>query len=101
MWHWLCGLLPSIQTPTAAGISDCLSVFKLDTHQGSVKLINTYAPTLTADPEDKDEFCNKLGDTFRTTSDSDERTILIGDMNARISADDNAWPGCNAKFRAG
>ena len=57
-------LLNSIQTPVA--VSDRISVMKLNTRQGSIKIISAYAPTLSADPSVKDSFYNKLEDTLRT-----------------------------------
>lgn len=77
-------LVNSIQTPTA--VSDRISVLKLNTHQGNIKVISAYAPTLAADPADKDNFYSQLEDVLRSSPKS-EQTVLLGDLNACVGDD--------------
>jgi hypothetical protein len=73
---------------------------KLQTKQGCIRVINAYAPTLAASSEEKDSFYNQLESTNREACHS-ERTVLLGDMNARIGADHSSWPHCIGKFGVG
>jgi hypothetical protein len=91
-------LLSSIVTPTA--VSDRISTLKLNTQQGSIKIISAYAPTLAADDSDKDNFYNQLEDVISSTADT-ERIVLLGDMNARVGDDHLVWPDCMGKFGVG
>ena len=86
------------QTPYA--VSDRISVLRLSTKQGDIRIINAYAPTLAASAEDKDSFYCQLEDTIRDSS-SSERTILLGDLNARVGSDHTSWPECLGKFGVG
>ena len=91
-------MINSTQTPYA--LSDRISMMKLQTRQGNIRVINAYAPTLAASSDDKDSFYNQLEGAIREASRS-ERTILLGDMNARIGADHPSWPECIGKFGVG
>lgn len=91
-------LIDSIQTPYA--ISDRLSVLQLNTHQGAVKILSAYAPTLAAAPAEKDSFYNQIEDVLKDVTVS-ERVVLLGDMNARIGNDHEAWPDCIGHFGVG
>ena len=91
-------LTPSILTPYA--VSDRISVLKMKTNQGDILIINAYAPTLAASADDKDRFYCQLEDAIKLLS-SSERTILLGDMNARVGADHISWLQCLGKFGVG
>lgn len=91
-------IVNSIQTPVA--VSDRISVMKLNTRQGTIKIISAYAPTLAAEPTVKDHFYYDLESVLDPSSDS-ERVVLLGDLNARVGDDHQAWPDCIGKFGVG
>ena len=85
----------SIQTPTAA--NERLSSLRLNSRLGELLVISAYAPTMNYDASDKDFFYNQLEDLLRTSAET-TRTVLLGDMNARVGSDYNSWPDCIGKF---
>ena len=80
--------------------SDRILTMRLNTTTGPVTFICAYAPTLTAVPEVKDEFYENLSDTIQKVSTKDQ-IILLGDFNARVGSDHEAWPMCIGKFNVG
>ena len=91
-------LILSILTPYA--VSDGISVLKMKQTEATSCIINAYAPTLAASADDKDRFYCQLEDAIKLSS-SSERTILLGDMNARVGADYISWLQCLGKFGVG
>ena len=91
-------LLSTTQTPYA--VNDHISVQKLNSQQGGIRIINVYAPTFIASADDKGWFYIQLEDTIRQLS-CFELTILLRDMNARFEADCTSWPDCISKFEVG
>ena len=81
-------LLSSIIPPTD-GTERLLSL-SLSTTNGKMRLISAYAPTLLAESEDKDRFYEDLG-TLISEIPSTEGLFILGDFNARIGSDLEAW----------
>ena len=65
----------------------------LHTASGPVHLISAYAPTLTSSDELK---YDKLDSLFNKIPPK-EQVIILGDLNARVGADNEAWSGCLGK----
>ena len=61
--------------------------------QGRVNIICAYSPTLSATDEDKDSFFQSLEGAIKPIP-KNEYLLLLGDFNARVGADNNAWPNC-------
>ena len=66
-----------------------------------VTLFCVYAPTLQADPADKDKFYTDLRNLVRNTPADDKVVILLGDFNARVGRDSEAWKGVLGKHGVG
>lgn len=91
-------LICSTELPYA--ISDRISVINMNTKQGNLRIKNAYAPALAGSPADKDNFYFQLEDTIRKAS-CLERTVLLGDINARTRADFESWLECLGRFGVG
>ena len=72
------------------GLNDRLMTLKLSLEKKSAILISAYAPTMTDDVKDK--FYEELETLISTVSQSD-KLILLGDFNARVGKDHQAWQG--------
>ncbi|CAH2215770.1 jg5032, partial [Pararge aegeria aegeria] len=73
------------------GINDRLITLRLHTTQGRyMHLVAVYAPTLTSPVDDKDKFYNDLRQVLLTIPSSD-KLILLGDFNARVGTEYEAW----------
>ena len=70
-----------------------LLTLRLNTTAGPLNLVSTYAPTLAATPEIKDEFYENLAFIVSNIPNS-EQLALLGDFNARVGADHDSWPSC-------
>ena len=55
-------------------------------------IISAYAPTMTNSQEDKETFYEELRKLLKKASPRDS-IILLGDFNARVGNDHQAWPG--------
>ena len=55
--------------------------------------MTAYVPTLYSNPDVKDQFYNVLDHTIGMLTPS-EHIYLLGDFNARVSAEHNTWPTC-------
>ena len=77
-----------------------LLTLRLNTTAGPVTLISVYAPTLSATPEDKDEFYDRLAAT-NSSIPSKEEVVLLGEFNARVGCDHDSWPSCLGQFGVG
>ncbi len=64
---------------------------RLNTSDGPANLLCVYAPTLMASSDIKDEFYNQLDDLIRQFPAQDP-LIILGDFNARVGSDHEAWP---------
>ena len=91
-------LLKMIQPPSNG--SARLLTLRLNTSEGPITLVSTYAPTLSATPEVKDEFYESLAATIRGVP-SQEQLVILGDFNARVGADHDSWPSCLGPFGVG
>ncbi|XP_063586344.1 craniofacial development protein 2-like [Penaeus indicus] len=69
----------------------------VNTTTGSTNLVCVYAPTLSSPEETKDSFYNSLELVLRKLNDN-HSLILLGDFNARVGADYEAWPTCLGHF---
>lgn len=85
--------------PPHSGNERLLSLV-LNTHVGKFRVINVYAPTLNSTSEAKDSFYGTLDKSIRSTP-ANEQIIILGDFNARVGADNIAWPSILGKFGIG
>ena len=69
---------------------------RLYSFAGLIPLISAYAPTLTLKPETRDEFYANLNDVIKNIHISNH--LLLGDFNARVSADHDSWSSCLGSF---
>ena len=83
-------LLQSITEPS--GGSERMLAMTLQTRSGIVHLICVYAPTLGADSEMKDRFYDDLNSVLAAIP-PDEEMIVLGDFNARVGRENDAWSG--------
>lgn len=81
-------LLSCIQQPIS--ISPRLMTMRMCLKDGYITIISAYAPTLKASSESKDEFYEGLNEAILRIPAGDN-IALIGDFNARIGSDFNAW----------
>ncbi|CAE1294276.1 unnamed protein product [Acanthosepion pharaonis] len=84
-------LLNTIQ-PGSNGSKRLLTI-RLNTNAGPVTFVRVYAPTLSATPDIKDEFYDKLATTISIIPSKDQ-LVLLGDFNAKVGADHDSWPSC-------
>ncbi|XP_078612812.1 uncharacterized protein LOC144882704 [Branchiostoma floridae x Branchiostoma japonicum] len=63
-------------------------------------LFSVYAPTLQADPADKDKFYSDLRTLVRNAP-ANDKVIILGDFNARVGRDSEAWKGVLGKYGVG
>ena len=70
----------------------CLMPIGVRISQRCLTVLSTYAPTLMACSEEKDEFCQLLSEPFSTIPKGDD-LVLAGDFNARIGAEYDQWNG--------
>ena len=78
--------------PSSEGTERIFSL-SLSTSSGPVRLFSIYAPTLTSAPEEKDTFYAALDEAISKVPKT-EGLYLLGDFNARVGAEDQAWPSC-------
>ncbi|XP_047494975.1 uncharacterized protein LOC125043065 [Penaeus chinensis] len=91
-------LLKMIEPPTNG--SERILTMRLNTTTCPVTLISVYAPTLMASSDTKDEFYENLCATLLKVPPKDQ-VILLGDFNARVGSDYEAWPSCLGKLNFG
>nr|XP_054774768.1 uncharacterized protein LOC129282940 [Lytechinus pictus] len=63
-------------------------------------LFSVYAPTLQADPAEKDMFYSELRRLLQSTP-ADDKLLILGDFNARVGQDDVAWKGVLGRHGVG
>ncbi|XP_047490913.1 uncharacterized protein LOC125040403 [Penaeus chinensis] len=91
-------LMTSIEPPSAG--TERILTLRLSTSFGSATIISVYAPTLYSTPEDKDQFYGALDDIISQTPSTD-MLYLLGDFNARVGADHEAWLSCLGAYGRG
>lgn len=78
--------------PPSSGLERILAIC-LSTSSDPANIISVYAPTLCSNSEEKDQFYEALDETISRIS-STEGLYLLGDINARVGADNESWPTC-------
>ena len=63
-----------------------------DTLNRYVTIIGAYAPTMTYDEITKEVFYNQLDQCIRETP-KEDKLIIMGDFNARVGTNHDAWQG--------
>jgi len=91
-------LLQSIE-PIADG-SERLLALKMQTQGGRLTIVSAYAPTLDSPEDTKDLFYHSL-DSLLSGIPTSESVLVLGDFNARVGADQEAWPRILGHFGVG
>jgi len=65
-----------------------------------VTLVSVHSPTLQAEPAEKDKFYSDLRSLLQSTP-ADDKVIILGDFNARVGKDSEAWKGVLGKHGVG
>ena len=91
-------LIPSIEPPSSG--TERMITLRLNTSAGPANIISVYAPTLCSTPEEKDHFYEALDQEIANTH-PNEAIYLLGDFNARVGNDHEAWPTCLGFFGRG
>ncbi|XP_062834399.1 uncharacterized protein LOC134298378 [Anolis carolinensis] len=88
-------------TEAPTGISERLSTLRNNLAKNQqATIICTYAPTLDADEDIKENFYCQL-DTILSEIPKEDKIILLGDFNARVGRDSDLWPGIIGKYGVG
>jgi hypothetical protein len=91
-------LLSLIEEPT--GGTDRMLTLKLKMKNQTVNFINVYSPTLHSTEDIKDAFYEAVDAAVGTVPPA-EKLFLLGDFNARVGDDYEAWPSCIGRFGVG
>ena len=84
-------IVPKLDT-LPKGISDRLMTLRLPLARGTyITLVSAYAPTMTYSQEAKEQFYHTLQEVINEVPATD-KLLLMGDFNARVGRDQNAWP---------
>lgn len=85
---------------TFKGISERIISITLKLNKNyKIQMIQVYAPTSSYSDEEVEEFYHLVDDTIST--DSDTRTIIMGDFNAKVGLRGNTSELCTGKFGSG
>ena len=82
------------------GHSDRIMSMRLPLKNGHATMLSVYSPTLQADPTEKEKFYTDLRDLVRSIP-ADDKIIILGDFNARVGQDAEAWGGVLGKHGIG
>ena len=83
------------------GLNDRLMKMQLPLgHKTNATLISAYAPTMTNPDEIKDKFYEELDSLIASVPQS-EKLIILGDFNARVGTDHQAWDRIIGKHGVG
>ena len=82
-------LLSTIEPPT--GGSERLLNLRMTTRVGVANFVCAYAPTLCSTSDEKDKFYDALDSIVRSVP-KKEALFIMGDFNARVGANSEAWP---------
>ena len=91
-------LVTSIESPTAD--RERILNLRLSTSTGPATIDSVYAPTLCASSVDKDHFFEALDEVISRIPSADA-LYFLGDFNARVGADREAWPSCLGAYGRG
>ena len=69
-------------------------------NQQYATLFSVYSPTLKAEPAEKDRFYSDLRSLIQSTP-ADDKVVILGDFNARVGQDSEAWKGVLGKHGVG
>ena len=69
-------------------------------NQQYATLFSVYSPTLKAEPAEKDRFYSDLRSLIQSTP-ADDQVVILGDFNARVGQDSEAWKGVLGKHGVG
>ena len=69
-------------------------------NQQYATLFSVYSPTLKAEPAEKDRFYSELRSLIQSTP-ADDKVVILGDFNARVGQDSEAWKGVLGKHGVG
>ena len=69
-------------------------------NQQYATLFSVYSPTLKAEPAEKDRFYSDLRSLIQRTP-ADDKVAILGDFNARVGQDSEAWKGVPGKHGVG
>ena len=73
------------------GISERLMTLQINIGKNrKATLVSAYAPTLTADQEDKEQFYSALDDAVLQIPAAD-KVVVLGDFDARVGTDSETW----------
>lgn len=79
--------------PMPVGLSARITTMKLALQESrAINIISAYAPTLKAADETKEKFYDELRNLISSIP-AKEDIILLGDFNARVGKDTDAWKG--------
>lgn len=81
-------------------VSDRIITARFSSHPKNVTMIQVYAPTNAASMEDKDSFYDLLETTLDQVPRADI-TILLGDLNAKVGANNSSWEKVMGKHGLG
>ena len=83
------------------GHSDCIMSMPLPLEgKQHLTLFSVYAPTLLADPVDKDIFYSDLRRLLNNIPE-DNKVLILGNFNTRVGKDSKAWQGVLARHSVG
>ena len=83
------------------GHSDCIISMRLPLwNQQYATLFSVYSPTLKAEPAEKYRFYSDLRSLIQSTP-ADDKVVILGDFNARVGQDSEAWKGVLGKHGVG
>jgi len=71
-------------------VNDRIITVRLQTRYTKISLIQVYAPTNTADDEEKDKFYELLQDVLDSTPEHDMK-IILGYFSAQVGTDITGW----------
>ena len=84
-----------------AGHSDRIISMRLPLwNQQYATFFSVYTPTLKAEPAEKDRFYSDLRSLIQSTP-ADDKVVILGDFNARVGQDSEAWKGVLGKHGVG
>src|SRR5258706_200987 len=81
-------------------INDRIITVRLQSRYTKVTVIQVYAPTNAANDQEKDEFYEQMQDVLSTAPEHDMK-LVMGDFNAQIGRDNNAWEEAMGKEAIG